>query len=398
MSEHEIFDSVGKAGERLNALRARMEADAVVGGSREVVSALHDLQELLEELRARYGLLRDILDRTSDVLFAKDDHGRYSMMNPQGARLFRKTVVEVLGHDDRALFGAADAQRIMAVDREVMSTGASRTTEFTYDLLGAPTTLLTTTTTWCDLDQRVRGVIGISQDVTERRQREREREPRAERMRSMAAELVIGEERLRRSLAAELHTGLGQDIALVKMKLSVLRASAQAELTAPLRGIEELVERADRSLRSITFRITPPSLHDLGLVAALQWLVEDVHEQHGLDVRVVDDASPPVADEGTRAILYRAVREVLTNVALHSRSTAALVRLARHGADLRITVEDSGSEFDTADLEQRRHGLFGIGEQLEYLGGALQVDSSPGLGTIVMLTAPVALRAVEGVP
>jgi PAS domain S-box-containing protein len=398
MSEQEILDSVGQARERLDALRDRLELETKGGGSHELVNELHGLQALLDTLRTRYGLLRDILDRTSDIVFAKDEQGRYSMINPQGARLFGKMVVDVVGQDDRALFSAMDAQRIMELDREVKSSGVARTTEVTYDLLGAPTTLHTTTTVWRDPNQRVRGVIGISQDVTERRRHERETEPRIARTRTMAAELVIDEALLRRSLAAELHNGLGQDLALVKMKLSMLRGSAQAELHAPLRGIEELVERADRSLRSITFQISPPSLHDLGLAAALQWLAGDVQQQHGLEVQVIDDGSPSVVDEGTRAILYRAVRELLTNVVLHSHSTTAVVRLARHGAALRVTVQDFGDGFDTADLERRGLSLFGIKEQLDYVGGDMQVESSRGLGTTVTLTAPVALRAVGMAP
>ena len=253
MSQHDIFVSVEEARARLETLRARLEADSAAEASRDVVTALHDVRELLETLSTRYGLLRDILDRTSDVAFAKDVQGRYTMINPEGARLLGKSVDDVLGQDDHALFGPADAQRIASLDREVMRTGVARRSESTYDLLGLPTTLLTTTTTWRDREERLLGVIGISQDVTERRRREREAAPRDERMRSLAAQLVIGEERLRFSLAAELQSGLGQDIALVKLKLATLRGSARAELHDPLVGIEELVERADRALRSITF-------------------------------------------------------------------------------------------------------------------------------------------------
>ena len=88
----------------------------------------------------------------------------------------------------------------------------------------------------------------------------------------MASDLLLGEERERRSLAYELHDSLGQDIALAKMKLSALRQSASADLHEPLKGIERLIESADRSFRSITFQINPLVLHDLGLVPALEWL------------------------------------------------------------------------------------------------------------------------------
>jgi PAS domain S-box-containing protein len=394
MGEHELFESVEQARDRLSALRARLELANAPPGSREIVGELHALQALLGKLQARHGLLREILDRTSGVVFAKERDGRYAMINRLGADMLGKTLAEVVGADDRELFELADAERIMAIDREVMSTGEPQTHEETRDFRGVPTTMLATTTAWYDAQRNVRGVIGIAQDVTERRRSEREAAVDRDRMRSMATESVISEEQLRRTLAAELHNGLGQDIALAKMKLSVLRSSASVELHDPLIGIEQLVEQADRSLRSITYQISPPSLHDLGLVAALEWLADDIGARYGVDVRIEDDASPHVADERIRVILFRAVRELLVNAATHANVREVAVRLARQDGLVRITVEDVGAGFDTADLDRRGYGLFGIGEQLKHVGGNLHVESVPGRGTTVTMTASVLLAPV----
>jgi PAS domain S-box-containing protein len=398
MSEHELFESVELARDRLTALRVRLETDGAAPGSSEVARSLRDLQATLDKVHARYGLLCEILDRTNDVVFAKDRDGRYAMINPQGANMFGKSMGEVLGADDRALLGPADAERAMSIDREVMSTGEPQTHEETCDHGGSLKTLRTTTSAWYDGDQHVRGVIGIAQDVTETRRSEHAAVTDRDRLRSMAAEIVFGEESLRRTLAAELHNGLGQDIALAKMKLSMLRNAVSDELSAPLNGIEKLVEQADRSLRSITFQISPPSLHDLGLVAALQWLGEDIGRKHGMNVVIDDDGSPGVVDEHVRVILFRAVRELLTNSATHAHVREAAVHLEAQDDLVRITVEDSGSGFDVADLDQRGYGLFGIREQMRYVGGSMHVSSVPGRGTSVILTAPAAESAARPSP
>ncbi len=211
-----------------------------------------------------------------------------------------------------------------------------------------------------------------------------------DRMQSLAVGIVIVEERLRRTLAAELHTGLGQEIALAKMKLAKLRTSATSELCTQLSAIEQLAEQADQSLRSITFQISPPSLHDLGLVAALQWLAEDVGKRYGVRVLVKDDDSPAVADEQIRVILFRAVRELLVNAATHAGVHEATVQLSGQDGLVRISVQDSGLGFDPVDRDRKGYGLFGIREQLKYVGGEIQIRSSLGLGTTVVLTAPVA--------
>lgn len=390
MNERELVDCLELARSRLIALRAHWATGGSASAAKEAAHTLRELQEMLDMLQSRYGILRDVLDCTNDLVCAKELDGRYALINPRGAEMLGKTTAEVLGADDRALFTPEEAERIMAVDREVMNTGVPCTREETFDQQGVRTTLLSTTSAWYDGERNVRGVIGVTQDVTERRKSERESALDRQRMRSMAVELVLGEERLRHTLAAELHSGIGQDLALARMKLAMLRDVATDELRETVSGIEQLVERADHSLRSISFHISPPTLYDLGLVAALQWLAEDIGLTHGLEVRIEDDASPGVADGRVRVILFRAVRELLINTAEHSGVRAATVRLMGHDGRVRITVEDAGRGFDGTLTDHRGHGLLGIREQLRYVDGTLNVASTPGRGTTVTLTAPVA--------
>lgn len=302
--------------------------------------------------------------------------------------MFRKSVAEVLGADDRALLEQADAERVMAVDQEVMRTGTALTRDETLGPSGGSRVLITTTSAWYDFEDYVRGVIVIARDVTEHRREQREVAHHDRRMRAMVSELVIAEESLRRSLAADLHGGLGQSIALAKLKLSMLRSSVSTELHDSLQGIEQLVEHADRSLRSVSLQISPPSLHDLGLVAAVQWLGEDCGLKYGLDVHVAGDADLGITEERVRVILFRAVRELLVNVSKHAHVRTAAVTLVRDGDIVRITVQDAGTGIDIADIERHGHGLLGIREQLRFVGGHMQVDSALGSGTLVTLTAP----------
>lgn len=390
MSEQESFDSVELARDRLTALRAHFARDGETPESEVIGRALVELEQMLEKLHARCGLLREILGSTGDVVFAKDLEGRYVMINPAGAACFGKTVQQVLGHDDGALFARASADRIMEIDRVVMSTGMPRSFEEDFEVRGARMRLLTTETAWYEPRGRLCGVIGTSQDVTERRRAESDSAHREDRLRALATRIVLSEECLRQSLAANLHDGLGQDIALAKMKLSALRSVSSPDLSDPLGQIESLVEQADLSLRTITFKLTPPALHDLGLVPALQWLAEDVGGRYGIAVRVEDSGVPTLIGDHMRLILFRAVRELLLNTAAHARARNATVKLTLERKHVHIVVEDDGVGFDATKADHEGYGLFGIREQLGHFGGSMEIDSAPGRGTRVHLRVQIA--------
>jgi len=210
-----------------------------------------------------------------------------------------------------------------------------------------------------------------------------------DRLQSLVAEIVVAEESLRQALAAELHSGLGQELALTRMRLSALRNSSSADLGDPLTGIEGQLENADRSLRSIADQLGPPVLHDLGLVPALQWLAEDLEARRGLVVQIQDEGALAQPDDRIRGILFRAVRESLIHTATHAGTRHTRVRLAARDGVLRITVEAEGAGFDIGEVDLGSERLHGIRAQLRHMGCDLRVESTPGRGATMVLTAPV---------
>jgi signal transduction histidine kinase len=212
-----------------------------------------------------------------------------------------------------------------------------------------------------------------------------------DRLWSLASQIGFAEERLRESLAADLHHGLGQDMALIKLGLSGLRRSSSPGMQETIVPIERLVEQADRALHLITFQLSP-HLEEQGLVPALSWLAEDMRVRYGLDVKIEDEGMTAVVDDSTRLILFRAVRELLKNAAVHARAREVLVRLGSEAGRLWITVEDDVPGFDAPQAELEGCGLYVIREHLGYLGGLMHIDSVPGRGTRVTLAVPVANR------
>ncbi len=111
-------------------------------------------------------------------------------------------------------------------------------------------------------------------------------------------------------------------------------------------------------------------------------------QRYGLKVEVQDDDRPKPLPEARRVTLYRAVRELLINVARHAGTSAARVRLQREGGVLTVSVEDRGIGFDPS-AERAGFGLVSIRERLRHLGGSMELSAVPGEGTAVTLQAPI---------
>jgi signal transduction histidine kinase len=116
--------------------------------------------------------------------------------------------------------------------------------------------------------------------------------------------------------------------------------------------------------------------------------------QYGLHTTIEDDGLPKPLNEGARIFLFRALRELLINVAKHAEADKARVCLSRDGDTLALLVEDAGPGFDPG-MATRGFGLLSMREHLRTLGGEMRVESTRGEGTKVFLKAPL---TIEGVP
>lgn len=356
-------------------LRARLDPEGTERTASEVGRALAFVQERLDMLLSRYGLLHQILARGSEVVFAKDREGRYVMINASGAELLGRSVEEIAGQDDRTLLEAASADHIRQVDRDVMATGMTQSFEELFGTGATGRKLRFTVTAWSGPDGSARGVIGSGQQVSVPEaagHAEREQS----RLRTLATEMLLAEERLRHELATELHNGIGQDIALLRMKLAALRARPGDGLLRALSGIEGLIEQAERSLRTITVRISPTILHDLGLVPALERLAEDLQTSLGGRLAIVAEPDLPELDERMRVLAFLAVRELLLAVQ-HAEGALreASVHVSRAHEELAFVVTDRGLAFDHECIGAGGLRLAELGELLRHSGGHLEFDS-----------------------
>ena len=207
------------------------------------------------------------------------------------------------------------------------------------------------------------GIVTIAKNLIEQKRLE-------EQLRAAVVEVAMAEERERRKLAVDLHDGVGQLLGLTSMKLGALRTSVEVYgLDPEVRELEQIVIEVQRRARSLVFQLSPPTLHDVGLVAAIHSLAEDMERRFGLHVTLEEEGERQALDETSRIILFRVLSELLVNVAKHGETENADVRFTWQDRHVEIIIEDCGVGFD-AGAPTSGYGLFSVRERLARLGGA----------------------------
>ena len=242
-------------------------------------------------------------------------------------------------------------------------------------------------------------VVGIEEDITSSIKAEQEILEYQQRLKALASQLTIAEEKERRTIAADLHDHVGHSLALARMQLNgILESDSDLERNILVKDISNIMLQALQDTRSLIFELSSPSMNEIGLGAAIsEWLEEQIEKRHGLKTEYSDTTEKEhrkTLDENVRALLFRNVRELLTNVVKHARAKKVSVDLKENANGVTVVIEDDGTGFDpeavkTRNGKQGGFGLFSIHERMTDLGGTLDIQSLPGKGCRVTLTVPV---------
>ena len=239
------------------------------------------------------------------------------------------------------------------------------------------------------------GVQSILTDITARKEAELQLLEYQRRLRALAVELTLAQERERRRIAVGVHDQIGQRLALIKLTLQSLCASGpENPATQTLEGVCGDIDRVLEDAHSLTFELSNPVLYEAGFADAVEsWLARQVRGRYGIECTFEADDSVVELDKKACVALFYVVRELLTNVIRHAKAEHLDVRIQRTGDAMQIVVRDDGVGFEPSEAGKAvsasgGFGLFHVREQLDHLRGSLRIDSAPGKGTCVVAIVP----------
>jgi signal transduction histidine kinase len=241
---------------------------------------------------------------------------------------------------------------------------------------------------------RITGHFGVQRDVTERTMAAVELEQSRQELRALAAKIQTAREEERTRIAREIHDELGQALTALKLDLSWAETKLPRSNSGVFRlGDISIAARIDKTMeivRRIATELRPSILDQLGLEAAIEWLVNQSVKRSGLAVTLNAQELPALPDY-VASHAFRIIQEALTNVTRHANASTIEVTVRPEGQSIFIEVRDNGVGIMPKSLSGIQSlGLVGMRERAVACGGTLKIRGEPGRGTAIIVEIPVA--------
>jgi PAS domain S-box-containing protein len=352
------------------------------------------------ELRAR---LAAIVDSSDDAIVSKTLDGVITSWNRGAEQIFGYTEAEAVGRhifliipDDRR----EEEEDVLARLRRGEKIDHFETIRRTKD--GRFINISLSVSPLRDVHGTIVGASKVARDITERVRAEEERRRAHEEreQNQLLKRVLLAQEDERRRIARELHDQLGQQLTALRLTLEMLRTQSveRSDFRTQVETLQAMAQQLDQDVAFRVWELRPAALETIGLVSALTNYVRSWSEHFGIKIRLYTGKLPgqplPLEIETT---VYRLAQEALNNIAKHARAQHVDVVLEAQSEYLSLIIEDDGVGFDVraAEPQTKGLGLIGMRERAALVGADIQIESTRGRGTTVIVRAPILVSSVR---
>jgi len=236
-------------------------------------------------------------------------------------------------------------------------------------------------------------LLGLSQYKRYKFKQEARMKTALMKQQQLATRAVIeAEENERQRIAKDLHDSIGQMMSAAKMNLSAFESELKfdnKEQELAFEHIIQLVDESCKEVRNVSHNMMPNALLKSSLASAIREFIDKL-DQKKLHVHLYTEGLDERLDSNVEIVLYRVIQECVNNVIKHADATTLDISLIKDKEGISATVEDNGNGFNSSDKDKLSGmGLKNITTRIEYLKGTVELDSTPGKGTLVALHVPV---------
>lgn len=348
---------------------------------------------LLRQLQTESARLEAILQQLPlGVAIVEAPSGKLLLHNDEAERLLRHPFVPSESTTPLPLYGAVHPDGRPYRAEEYPSARAvqegdvikSETLRYAHDD-GSVTILSVNSAPIRNETGAILAAVTVFQDITERVRAEEERT-------ELLRQLVTSQEDERRRIARELHDQMGQHVTAILLWIKALSDEAEAvspERARLLHQLRSMIDEIAREAHRIALELRPTALDDLGLHSALLNMVDEWTDRYRIDVDLqVSGLEHSRLGPQVETTIYRIVQEAFNNVVKHAHAGRVGLVVENARDHLLVIIEDDGVGFDTETTHSPGMGILGMKERVALVGGTLNVESSPGSGTTLLIRVP----------
>ena len=202
----------------------------------------------------------------------------------------------------------------------------------------------------------------------------------------LAQAAVDAQEKERADIGKELHDNISQMLTSTKLFLDILKTKTDEELVdRSIKNINAIIQE----VRSLSRSLVPSSISDLGLIASMTDLFENIRATNVLEVEFYpDNETDKLLSPNSKLTLYRIVQEQINNIIKHAQAKQVFVELFPEDDHIELIIADDGIGFDPETIKKGM-GLKNMRSRAELLSGKIDISSMPGKGSKIKVVLPI---------
>jgi PAS domain S-box-containing protein len=353
----------------------------------QLVNRLAESEQGMNASEQKY---RYLFENASDAIWVQDGNGMFLDGNRAFERLSGFTAEELKGvHLGKFLSGKSLELARSVRNKLVSGQEFEQPYEQQFFIKDGSIKTVKMSTTAVSVGGQIQGFEHVARDVTLEKQQQ-------ENVQAYIQQITRAQEDERKRIARDLHDDVSPGILILIQKLDNLAATQRLKLATVKEKLQDFrgqAVEALEALRATAQGLRPRIIDDLGLVAALEWIGEELEKDQPIQIKVEAAGMKQALPPETQIVLFRIAQEALNNIRKHAQASLVTIRLEGGEKDITMTVADNGQGFDVPGraedmVSAGRLGLMGMYERARLLNGNLQIKSAPGQGTELIVTLP----------
>ena len=354
-----------------------------------------EVENSLRENGEKYKELTELLPQT---FFEIDFTGNLIFLNPNALQSF--------GYDQRIfdkaltatdLFVPEDRTRFLANKERTLKGKQAGGNEYTMLRKDGSTFPVVIYSSSMNREGKLAGLKGIIIDISEIKKKDMMLRESERKLRLLSSHLLTVQERERRRISMELHDEVGQSLTVLKLQIRSVKNKLndnQTDLKEDCIEILEYVDQTIENVRRFSRDFGSSILEDLGLCAALRWLVEDFEKHSNINISLDITEIDNLFSRDSQILIYRIFQEAITNIDRHAHADQLSIVITKKKGNIFFQIVDNGKGFDNKQMDNTSSDVMGLGltamdERAKMLGGTLNVFSRKQRGTRITLIVPI---------